>query len=90
MPSEFVPNGELLVNYRDMTRNVLAQDKVLYEGHALVGVAATSDQIAREALSLIKVDYEVLPHVIDVRAAIGPDAPILHDDMFYRRYGARS
>ena len=82
VPSEFVPNGELLVNYRDMTRNVLAQDKVLYEGHAVVGVAATSDAIARKALSLIEVDYEVLPHVIDVRAAIDPDAVILHDDMF--------
>ena len=81
VPSEFVPNGELLVNYRDMTRNVLAQDKVLYEGHAVVGLAATSDAIAREALSLIEVDYEVIPHVIGVREAIEADAPVLHDDM---------
>ena len=82
VPADFVPNGELLVNYRDMTRNVLAQDKVLYEGHAIVGVAATSDFIAREALRLIDVTYEVLAHVIDVRAAIEPDAPVLHDDLF--------
>ena len=31
---------------------------------------------------LIEVDYEVLPHVIDVVEAMQPDAPLLHDDMF--------
>ena len=80
--SEFVPNGELLVNYLDMSRTIMAQDKVLYEGHAVAGLAATSDAIARQGLDLIEVDYEVLPHVIDVREAIEPDAPLLHDDMF--------
>ncbi len=82
VPSEFVAMGELVVNYRDMTRNVMAQDKVLYEGHAVAALAATSDAIARQALGLIEVDYEVLPHVIDVREAIEPGAPLLHDDMF--------
>ena len=41
--SEFVPNGELLVNYLDMSRTIMARDKVLYEGHAVAGLAATSD-----------------------------------------------
>ena len=82
VPSEFVPNGELLVNYRDMTRNVMAQDKVLYEGHAVAAVAATSDAVARKAIKLIDVEYERLPHVIGVREAILPDAPLLHDDLF--------
>ena len=38
--------------------------------------------IADEALDLIEVEYEVLPHVIDVEAAMAPDAPLLHDDLF--------
>ena len=38
--------------------------------------------IAKQAIDLIEVDYEVLPHVIDVREAMKPDAPMLHDDMF--------
>ena len=80
--SEFVPAGEMLVNYRDVVRNIMAREKVLYEGHAVAAVAATSASIARKALALIEVDYEVLPHVIDVMDAIKPDAPILHDDMF--------
>ena len=35
-----------------------------------------------KALKLIKVDYEVLPHVTDVEEAMKPDAPVLHDDIF--------
>ena len=37
--------------------------------------------IAKAALKLIKVEYEVLPHVIDPVEAMKPDAPILHDYM---------
>ena len=82
MPSEITPAGEMLINYRDVMRNVMARDKALYEGHAVAAVAATSNSIARKALALIKVDYEVLPHVIDVMDAMKDDAPILHEDMF--------
>ena len=80
MPSEFVPAGEMMVNYRDIVRNVMAREKVLYDGHAVAAVAAISASIARKALKLIEVDYEVLPHVIDVEEAMKPDAPLLHDD----------
>jgi CO/xanthine dehydrogenase Mo-binding subunit len=82
LPSEFVPAGEMLVNYRDMVRNVMAREKVLYEGHAVAAVAATSAKIAKEALKLIEVEYEPLPHVIDVVEAMADDAPLLHEDMF--------
>jgi CO/xanthine dehydrogenase Mo-binding subunit len=54
---------------------------VQYEGHAVAAVAATSAEVAEAALALIAVDYEVLPHVIDVRAAMAPDAPVLHADL---------
>ncbi|NIQ29664.1 MAG: hypothetical protein GTN89_04670, partial [Acidobacteria bacterium] len=50
--------------------------------HAVAAVAAISPEIADEALELIEVDYEVLPHVIDVDEAMQDDAPVLHDDMF--------
>jgi CO/xanthine dehydrogenase Mo-binding subunit len=82
LPSEFVPAGEMLVNYRDMVRNVMAREKVLYEGHAVAAVAGTSAQVAKEALKLIEVEYEPLPHVIDVVEAMEDDAPILHEDLF--------
>ncbi len=63
----------------DMSRNAMAREKALYDGHPVAAVAATSESIAKQALKLIKVDYEVLPHVIDPVAAMKPDAPILHD-----------
>jgi len=65
----------------DLSRNVMAREKVLYDGHAVAAVAATSEAIARKALKLIRVDYEVLPHVIDQTEAMQADAPILHDHL---------
>ena len=82
--AEFVGPERVAVNYWHMTRNVLAREKVLYEGHALAAVAATTQAIADEALRLIEVDYEVLPHVIDVDEAMKPDAPLLFSDMITR------
>ena len=63
----------------DLSRNFMAREKVFYEGHAVAAVAATSEAIARKALKLIAVEYEVLPHVIDPVEAMQPGAPILHD-----------
>lgn len=63
----------------DMTRNIMAREKVYYDGHPVAAVAATSESIAKAALKLIKVEYEVLPHVIDLAEAIAPGAPIVHD-----------
>src|SRR3989449_6406042 len=81
-PSEFIPAGEMMMNYKDVVRNVMARGKALYEGHAVAAVAATSAAIASRALKLIEVKYEVLPHVIDVVEAMQPNAPLLHDDLF--------
>ncbi len=72
------------LNFWHMTRNILAREKALYEGHAIAAVAAASASIADAALALIEVDYEVLPHVIDVDEAMKPDAPLLFEDMITR------
>ncbi|HXA22794.1 MAG TPA: molybdopterin cofactor-binding domain-containing protein, partial [Acetobacteraceae bacterium] len=74
--------GEGPMNFRDLSRNCMARDKALYEGHAVAAVAAISQAIADQALDRIDVKYEVLPHVIDVEAAMADDAPVLHDDLF--------
>jgi len=81
IPSEEAFVGEGPTNFRDMSLNCMARGKVLYEGHALAAVAATSSAIADAALAAIDVTYEVLPHVIDVEAAMAPDAPVLHEGM---------
>src|SRR6201996_7208077 len=82
IPSEEAFVGEGPMNFRDLSRNVMARGKALYEGHALAAVAAVTQAVADAALQLIDVTYEVLPHVIDVEAAMANDAPVLHEDLF--------
>ena len=78
LPDKAEPIGEVPTNLRHAALNILARDKVLYNGHAVAAVAATSPHIAEEALALIDVEYEVLPPVLNVHEAMAPDAPILH------------
>ncbi len=74
--------GEGPMNFRDLSRNCLARERALYDGHAVAAVAAVSPAIAEAACELIEIEYEVLPHVIDVEEAMQPDAPLLHDDLY--------
>jgi xanthine dehydrogenase molybdenum-binding subunit len=54
--------------------------KVRYVGDAVALVAATTEQIAEDALDLIDVEYEVLPAVFDIDSALKPDAPLVYDE----------
>jgi CO/xanthine dehydrogenase Mo-binding subunit len=79
---EFPLDKAVMLGIQDMRwmcRNVMAREKALFHGHPVAAVAATSEEIAAEACKLIVVEYEVLPHVIDIDEAMKPDAPILHD-----------
>lgn len=52
-----------------------------FAGAPVAAVAATTPEIAGDALRAIKVTYEVLPHVVHAHAAIKPDAPkVVADD----------
>ena len=73
--------GEGAVNLKYLCDNILASDKVLYKGHAVAAVAATNPHIAEEACELIDIEYEVLSPVLEVRQAMEPDAPILHENL---------
>ena len=58
-------------------------DKVRYVGDRVAAVAAETPEIAERALELIKVDYEVLEPVLDIRTASAEGAPIIHDEADY-------
>ena len=73
------PDGDTATKY--LRDNVLANEKALYRGHAIAGVAATSPHVAEEALALIDVRYEVLPSVLTAPEGMKDDAPLLHDDL---------
>jgi xanthine dehydrogenase molybdenum-binding subunit len=75
---DLAPDGDVS-KLPEAAQVILAGRKALYRGHAIAAVAAISDQIAQEAVKLIDVEYQLLPHVLDVREAMRPDAPILHE-----------
>ena len=66
------------LNPKEQTDNILAGEKVLYKGHPIAAVAASSPHMAEEALNLITVDYEILDSVSTVEAALAEGAPLLH------------
>ena len=66
----------------DVLDNCMARTKALYDGHAVAAVAAVDARTARQALKLIEVDYEMLPHVTDVDEAMKHPAPLINDAIF--------
>ncbi len=58
---------------------VLAGERVRYVGEPIAVIAATSLQAADEAAELVTVDYEDLPGVYDVDAALESGAPLVHE-----------
>ncbi|MQG09892.1 MAG: xanthine dehydrogenase family protein molybdopterin-binding subunit [SAR202 cluster bacterium] len=61
--------------------HLMASDKTLFRGHPVAAVAAVNAHVAEEAMALIKVDYEVLESVTDVREAMKDGAPLIHEDL---------
>ena len=58
---------------------LLAHDKVRHVGEAVAVIVAESRDQAEDAAELVRCDFEELPAVVDPKAALGPDSPIVHD-----------
>ncbi|WP_299862101.1 molybdopterin cofactor-binding domain-containing protein [uncultured Hoeflea sp.] len=54
---------------------ILSTAKVAYRGEPVAAVIAATEAQARAAVKAVRVDWEVLPHVLDVEEAIKPGAP---------------
>lgn len=70
-----VPGAPVLPYY------ALAQERALHEGQPIVSIAATSRAVAEDAIDVLDIDYEPLPHVTDALEALAPGAPLLHPDV---------
>ena len=57
-----------------------AVDKVRYIGDNVAGVAAVSEEVARQALELVEVDYELLPACFDPLETMKAESNWIHDD----------
>lgn len=56
----------------------LADEVCVFEGQPVVSVVAESRHVAEDAVELVDVDYDPLPHVSDTLEALADDAPVLH------------
>ncbi|MBI4965794.1 MAG: xanthine dehydrogenase family protein molybdopterin-binding subunit [Desulfomonile tiedjei] len=86
--AEVLPGVKAVLTWEDIPdwrggtpRKVPVLDKkVRYVGDAVALVAATTEEIAEEALDLIEVDYKVLPAALDMDSALKPGAPLVYDE----------
>lgn len=94
-PAERMPGVVRVLTGKDVPRNLntllslldfgiddeplLATERVRYRGEPVAAVIATSEARARDAVAAIRVEWEVLPHVLDVEEAIRPGAPAVLD-----------
>ena len=70
------------VLYGDLVqdRRLFARDYVRFEGDVVAAVAALTPEIAAEAAAAVEVEYEPLPALSDIEAALADDAPLVHAD----------
>ncbi len=91
--SKPVRAGSRMPAYKVTSFPPLAQGKVRYTGEAVVMVAAESRYVAEDALEQVVVEYEPLPAVGTMDAALAPGAPVLHaeagDNLLLAREFAR-
>ncbi len=84
--AESLPGVEAVITHKDVPeeewmddsfnyRQRVLGERVRFVGDDVAAVAAINTDIAEEALNLIEVEYEELPHVFDVEEAMKPDAP---------------
>jgi len=72
--------GPNLYGVAVLDQRVLAQGKVRSVGDAVALVAADSEELAEAAIERIVVDYEPLPGVFTIEAALAPNAPLVNGD----------
>lgn len=68
--------------HHDMCVNLMARDKVFYEGHAVAAVAAGTREQAYRAAKAVIVEYDPLPEVLTIDEALKADGTVLHSHMF--------
>src|SRR5204862_270653 len=74
----FYASGDLEALGLPADAPLLAADEVRYKGQPIAAVAAVDEDTAREAVSLIEIEYEERPAFFDMRKAMDPDWPQIH------------
>lgn len=73
-----LPGASGMEGAKNPKRTILADGIVRFSGEAIAVVVAESEEIARDAAERVVVEYEALPHVIDLDEAAKDGAPLVH------------
>lgn len=68
-----------LINFGKDEEKLIQDTKVAYAGEPVAAIIAETEAQARAACAAVRVDYEVLPHVLDPEASLKPDAPVVNE-----------
>ncbi len=68
-----------LINFGKDDEALLQDKRVAYKGEAILAVVAETERQARDAVAAVRIDYDVLPHVLDPEEALAPDAPVVNE-----------
>lgn len=68
-----------LINFGRDDEPFCAHDKVRFKGETVAWVIADTEAQARDAVAQVRVDYEVLPHVLDPEEALKPGAVVVNE-----------
>ncbi|MDY3360411.1 MAG: xanthine dehydrogenase molybdenum-binding subunit XdhA [Clostridium celatum] len=67
-------------NHKDVEDRLILAEKARFVGDAVAAVVAKDEIIAKKALKLLRVDYDVLPAVFNPEDSIKEGAPIIHSE----------
>src|SRR5450755_4170659 len=79
-----------LKGLKSAPQHAIAIDRVCWQGEAVAAVVATSRALAEDAAEIIRVEYEELEAVTDMRTALDSDTPVIHpklgDNLAFERH----
>ena len=70
-----------LKGLKSAPQHAIAIDRVCWQGEAVAAIVATSRAIAEDAAELVRVEYQELEAVTDMRAALDPATPVIHPSL---------
>jgi carbon-monoxide dehydrogenase large subunit len=70
-----------LKGLKSAPQHAIAIDRVCWQGEAIAAIVATSRAVAEDAADLVRVEYEELDPVTDMRTALDADTPVIHPSL---------
>src|SRR2546421_1044847 len=70
-----------LKGLKSAPQHAIAIDRACWQGEAVAAIVATSRAIAEDASEIVRVEYEELEAVTDMRAALDPETPVIHPSL---------